>query len=278
MTAPLRPTAPPPALRSNPDTFSANAEAQIIYQGNELPDWIEAMGDYIEEQAEAALAAALGGDLPSLAGQAGKFLRVNAAGTAPEFVARPFGDSLETAGNGILVKRSAGDIVARILTSEANRGIQLLYVEGGGSNPVINGVTRTAAQWRDPEDTTEAVLSPAKLAAAFNAAGVAPKFACRAWVNFDGTGTPAIRASGNVSSITDNGTGDYTVNFTTAMPDANYIALASARLVGAIDGVGNTGSTADTYTASAVRVRTMFIGGNATGAQDSPLVSVAVYR
>ena len=45
---------------------------------------------------------------------------------------------------------------------------------------------------------------------------------CRAWVNFNGTGTVAIRASGNVTSITDNGTGSYTVNFTTAMPDANY--------------------------------------------------------
>ena len=50
-------------------------------------------------------------------------------------------------------------------------------------------------------------------------------YSCRAWVNFNGTGTVAIRASGNVSSITDNGTGDYTVNFTTAMVDANYSAL-----------------------------------------------------
>ena len=50
---------------------------------------------------------------------------------------------------------------------------------------------------------------------------------CRAWVNFNGTGTVAIRASFNVSSITDNGTGDYTVNFTTAMPDTNY-SLAGA--------------------------------------------------
>jgi hypothetical protein len=47
-------------------------------------------------------------------------------------------------------------------------------------------------------------------------------YKCRAWVNFNGTGTVAIRASGNVSSITDNGVGDYTVNFTTAIPDANY--------------------------------------------------------
>jgi hypothetical protein len=47
-------------------------------------------------------------------------------------------------------------------------------------------------------------------------------YSCRAWVNFNGTGTVAIRGSGNVTSITDNGTGNYTVNFTTAMTDANY--------------------------------------------------------
>ena len=46
---------------------------------------------------------------------------------------------------------------------------------------------------------------------------------CRAWVNWNGTGTVAIRASFNVTSITDNGTGDYTVNFTNALPDANYV-------------------------------------------------------
>jgi len=51
---------------------------------------------------------------------------------------------------------------------------------------------------------------------------VATAYGCRAWVNFNGTGTVAIRASGNVTSITDNGTGDYTINFTNAMPDANY--------------------------------------------------------
>ena len=58
---------------------------------------------------------------------------------------------------------------------------------------------------------------------------VATAYGCRAWVNFNGTGTVAIRASGNVSSITDNGTGDYTVNFTTAMPNANYSGLATCR-------------------------------------------------
>ena len=67
---------------------------------------------------------------------------------------------------------------------------------------------------------------------ALNASGSAPIYACRAWVNFNGTGTVAIRASGNVSSITDNGGsgGDYTVNFTSAMPDANYCVSANAKV------------------------------------------------
>ena len=60
-----------------------------------------------------------------------------------------------------------------------------------------------------------------------DAAGTGPvtltgQYAAKAWVNFNGQGTVAIRESGNVSSITDNNTGDYTVNFTTAMADANY--------------------------------------------------------
>ena len=66
--------------------------------------------------------------------------------------------------------------------------------------------------------------------------------AVKAWVNFDGTGTVSIRAGYNVSSITDNGTGDHTVNFTTAMTDANYSIAGCAKLdnVGA---VGNAGSS-----------------------------------
>jgi hypothetical protein len=54
----------------------------------------------------------------------------------------------------------------------------------------------------------------------------------KAWVNFNGTGTPAIRASMNVGSITKNGTGDFTVNFTTAMPDANYSVQTSFQTTG----------------------------------------------
>ena len=70
---------------------------------------------------------------------------------------------------------------------------------------------------------------------------------CRAWVNFNGTGTVAIRASFNVSSITDSGVGQYTVNFTTAMPDTNFIAITdgsggSAQHYAFNGGSGSTGS------------------------------------
>jgi hypothetical protein len=62
--------------------------------------------------------------------------------------------------------------------------------------------------------------------------GMWDAFDCRAWVNFNGTGTVAIRGSGNVSSITDSGVGSYRVNFTTAMPDTNYSVTCAARIVG----------------------------------------------
>jgi len=72
----------------------------------------------------------------------------------------------------------------------------------------------------------------------FNVTGSAPVYACRAWVNFDGTGTVSIRESGNVSSITDRGAGQYTVNFTTAMEDAEYSVTGTAGL----DGSGGRGA------------------------------------
>ena len=62
----------------------------------------------------------------------------------------------------------------------------------------------------------------AKATSLITTLGTAPSYSTRAWVNFNGTGAVAIRAGGNVSSITDNGTGDYTANFTTAMADANF--------------------------------------------------------
>ena len=105
---------------------------------------------------------------------------------------------------------------------------------------------------------------------------VATAYGCRAWVNFNGTGTPAIRASGNVSSLTDNGTGNYTVNLTTAMPDANFCVCASGGDPGTRDG-GVMAPASQALTTSTVRVR-----GFASNALDTPydlsVVSVAIFR
>jgi len=102
--------------------------------------------------------------------------------------------------------------------------------------------------------------------------GTAPIYPCRAWVNFNGTGVVAIRASGNVTSITDNGTGDYTVNFTTAMPDANYaIAGAAGRTVA--DCFLGFGSADPTTTA--VRVVSV---NSASALTDNAQVHVKVHR
>jgi hypothetical protein len=118
--------------------------------------------------------------------------------------------------------------------------------------------------------------------AALGNIGTAPVYAARAWVNFNGTGTVAIRASGNVSSITDNGTGDYTVNFTTAMTDANYAQNVSASFTGGAYaettiGLNFTSSfTTQAPTASAFR----FCLGYARGNQfiDQAYVVASVFR
>lgn len=86
-------------------------------------------------------------------------------------------------------------------------------------------------------DSSGTVATAESTLAQFNASGSAPVYAARAWVNFNGSGTVAIRASGNVTSITDNGTGDYTVNFTTAMSDANYSVTTS------VDGFGSANAS-----------------------------------
>ncbi len=82
---------------------------------------------------------------------------------------------------------------------------------------------------------------------------VATAYGCRAWVNFDGTGTVAIRASGNVTSITDRGTGEYTINFTTAMSDANYSTVGIGGSSTTVNGVTFEAPVRTAQTTSAVQ-------------------------
>ena len=111
---------------------------------------------------------------------------------------------------------------------------------------------------------------------------VATAYGCRAWVNFNGTGTPAIREDGNVSSITDNGTGDYTVNFTTAMPDANYSATGSSSFIGTTNYVGpvafnNNNGTGASVAPTTTALRTVVRNSSASPA-DPQYLYVAIFR
>lgn len=85
MAKPTKPTPPAQALRSEPATFRARAEAAITYQWDEFPTYIDSVADFVNERADEALAAALGGDLPALTGKAGQYIRVNSSETAAEF-------------------------------------------------------------------------------------------------------------------------------------------------------------------------------------------------
>lgn len=132
---------------------------------------------------------------------------------------------------------------------------------------ILNGTTGITAPaidaTLDAADLTGDVAA-SQITTALNATGSAPIYACRAWVNFNGTGTVAIRASGNVSSITDVGTGNYIVNFTTVMVDDDYSA----------SGATSNDSTLrfDLYNIGSIRLVTN------TATADAATVSVAIYR
>lgn len=130
----------------------------------------------------------------------------------------------------------------------------------------------------------DAAITPAKMNGAQS--GNAPVFGARAWVNFDGTGTTAtnqtIRGQGNVSSVYKNGTGDYTITFATAMPDANYSwsfggnnsadNTATNTILGAL-------TTVAYQTASSLRIVTKAsAGGGSLTTADHSLINIVVYR
>jgi hypothetical protein len=134
--------------------------------------------------------------------------------------------STTTAANGLyypLSSNPAGYLTSAPVTSVAGRtgAVTLAVADVSGAAPLASPAltgTPTAPTATGGTNTTQ-IATTAFVRADNNV---------KAWVNFNGTGTVAIRASFNVSSITDNGTGDYTVNFTTAMADTNYVVNAAS--------------------------------------------------
>jgi hypothetical protein len=163
--------------------------------------------------------------------------------------------------------------MAVILNASTSSGFVQSADTSGLINLQSNGTTVLALTSTGTTITgTESISGNLSFNSGYGSAAIA--YGCRAWVNFNGTGTVAIRASGNVSSITDNGTGTYTVNFTNAMPDTNYTFLAEAGNGGTLQSAGTSFTGAAPTTTSA---RIMVDNGG--GAQvDREYVMVAIFR
>jgi hypothetical protein len=181
-----------------------------------------------------------------------------------------------------IVNTPAGNIAATNVQAALNE-LDVEKVSLAGSETISGAKTMTGA---NAFNGTLGATTPATLSAttgtfsnnlSFNSGygSSAVAYGCRAWVNFNGIGPVAIRASGNVSSITDNGVGDYTVNFTTAMPDDNYAVAGSA---GNSAG-GPTYVVSSHYltepTTSSIRIAVIRLGG---GSSDVTQVSTSIFR
>jgi hypothetical protein len=199
---------------------------------------------------------------------------------------------------------TAGDLV-EVISFQVSSVLNAIPATAGsvGSSNIANGVTINFADGSastpsitNDGDTNTGMFFPAADTIAFAEGGVeqmrltsagdlqmnsgygspATAYGCRAWVNFNGTGTVAIRASGNVSSITDNGTGDYTVNFTTAMPDVNYAQVITA---GSFNDSGSFTATSSTGTQATTSCRPQISAYNVgTVRFDFTNVCVAIFR
>lgn len=218
------------------------------------------------------------------------YLRWNSGGTALENVAAlsstiavsAFSESLldETSASAWRTAMGLGTLAIQNAASVAITGGSLtgVTITNAATLPAATetyaGAVEKATAAEARAFTAEKFLDAERLRDAFNATGSAPFYAARAWVNFNGT-TAGIRASGNVSSITDNGVGDFTVNFTANMADANY----------ACAGMAYTDTTAQTTTisqhpttapsASAVRIS---VNRSGLGAFDAIYTYVSVFR
>jgi hypothetical protein len=121
-------------------------------------------------------------------------------------------------------------------------------------------------------------VAAAQITSALNATGSAPLYACRAWVNFDGTSTPSIRGSGNISSVTARATGKYTVNFSTAMVDANYSMTQAIGPNNDTDTAAHSVYISGTPSTTSANVNCTFSNADGNGFENREYILLAFYR
>ena len=114
------------------------------------------------------------------------------------------------------------DVVGEAIVGNGTYGVKLTYSAGNTSGIIDTANSADKLEFRLANSEKMRLDAAGNLKFNSGFGSVATAYGVRAWVNFNGTGTVAIRGSGNVGSITDEGTGDYRINFTNAMPDNNY--------------------------------------------------------
>jgi len=219
------------------------------------------------------------------------------AGISTGLTALASGNAAVVLANTALASGNAAVVLANTALASGNAGLvsasNKVPISGGTMTGVLAVTSGTAALpgitftgdpdtgfWSPTADTiaastggTEHIRVDSSGDLKFNSGygSVATAYGCRAWVNFNGTGTVAIRASANVSSITDLGVGSYRVNITTAMTDANYSVIANGQIAAAFV---NAGTTVGALAAGSFQID--HVENNAY--LDTPVVSVAVFR
>jgi len=182
-----------------------------------------------------------------------------------------------------------------VLSSNIQSGVTINFADGSASTPSItnDGDTNTGIFFSaaDTIDFAEGGTATGQFDSSgnfkFNSGfgSVATAYGCRAWVNFDGTtntgGFCTIRASGNVTTVADNGTGDYTINFTTALPDANYAVAGAARFDGsasasAIRYLGIINANGATLSSDMSTTFVRVVVGFANGSLQDPSVATVI--
>jgi len=244
--------------------FDTNVDAFLDWQALQFAPDLVAFGTFANDTAAALVAA----NLPSLTGRALDAVRVNAAADGVEFA------DVTAAGWALLEDADA----AAQRTTLGAASIESVESKAPIQSPQLTGTPSAPTAWPSTNTTQIATTAYTRNAIpnVLNATGSAPIYAARAWVNFNGTGTPSIWAGRNVSSITDNGPGDYTVNFATAMQDHYYSAQVT------MDHPDSNRyfyqPTRITKTASSYRFKQTYDGGAAGEGLDSESSNVTILR
>jgi hypothetical protein len=237
--------------------------------------------NYVALRSPATVTTNVTWDLPATDGTVDQLLKTNGSGVLGWSSAGAFASTSEVSGTHTTGSVTSGSDSLTVASATGIVAGMFIVGEGIAPGTTVSSIASTTVTM---SANAGATLSSDPVAFYIADKSLSPGLVagqlCRAWVNFDGTDTVAIRASYNVSSITDNGTGDYTVNFATAMVDANYAVAGTAKrnATGASDmflAPKQSTTYGDAFSTAFCRVMARFDNSQAG---DSDGVSVAIFR